>query len=320
MTRRRRIAIAYLFAVPTMLGVVLAQHVAFLRLKHAETGMAQAAEALRECDAAMPLLNAAEVDAQRYLSGGDQGARNSFQDNVARLRVVLGGLHDLTDSPSQSPLARLKPLLAQRIAWLEQMMDKNVRAVQNRTASDSGKPMDDVGKLIAESKAVQQIRFEQQKEATEQNLGLASGLNTFGGLLAAWLVGVAAFLLFHDEKHRAWAGVERRVHTRVLESLPLGVCLSTEGGAILYANHAEEAALGYSQGELIGQNVKRLHASNGESGEPEIEDIIDRLGHTETWPGELAIRRKDGSTSRTAAWIMNMDVAGKLYRVFVHSH
>jgi PAS domain S-box-containing protein len=200
------------------------------------------------------------------------------------------------------------------------MMDKNVRAVQNRTASDSGKPMDDVGKLIAETKTAQQVSFEQQKQAVEQNLGLASGLNTFGGLLAAWLVGVAAFLLFHDEKHRAWAGVERRVHTRVLESLPLGVCLSTEGGAILYANHAEEAALGYGQGELIGQNVKRLHASNGESGEPEIEDIIDRLGHTETWPGELAIRRKDGSTSRTAAWIMNMDVAGKLYRVFVHSH
>ena len=97
MTRRRRIAIAYLFAVPTMLGVVLAQHVAFLRLKHAETGMAQATEALRECDAAMPLLNAAEADAQRYVSGGDQRARNSFQDNVARLRVVLGGLHDLTD-------------------------------------------------------------------------------------------------------------------------------------------------------------------------------------------------------------------------------
>ena len=65
MTQRRRIAIAYLFAVPAVLGVVLSQHVAFVRLKHAGAGMSQASEALRQSNVALSLLNDAEADARR---------------------------------------------------------------------------------------------------------------------------------------------------------------------------------------------------------------------------------------------------------------
>jgi len=319
MTQRRRIAIAYLFAVPTVLGVVLSQHVAFVRVKHAEAGMSQAAEALRECNVAFSLLNGAEAEAQRYVSGGDQESRNSFLDTVVRLRTILQRLREVSDSSSQSQLASLEPLVLKRIGLLQQMIDRKHQALQHRTGLDAGKAPDDIGKLVEEIKTAQQIRLEQQREAVDQSLRFASGVNTFGGFLTIWLVGVAALLLFHDEKRRAWSGMERRVHTRVLETLPLGVSLSTEAGAIVYANQAEEAAFGYDEGELIGQNVTRLHVCGRDGTEPDIEEIIDRLGHAETWSGELTIRKKDGSTARTAAWITNMGVSGKFYRMFVHN-
>ena len=319
MTQRRRIAIAYLFAVPAVLGVVLSQHVAFVRLKHAGAGMSQASEALRQSNVALSLLNDAEAEAQRYVSGGDQGSRDLFLSDVARLHSVLRRLGDLTDSSSQAQLASLEVLVQKRIGLLQQLIDRNNHAPQKRTGLDAGKPTDDIGKLIEEIETTQQIRLEQQREAADQSLRFATGVNIFGGFLTIWLVGVAALLLFHDEKRRAWSGMERRVHTRVLETLPLGVSLSTEAGAIIYANRAEEATFGYDEGELIGQNVTRLHVCGRDGTEPDIEEIIDRLGHAETWSGELTIRKKDGSTARTAAWITNMGVSGKFYRMFVHN-
>jgi hypothetical protein len=96
MTQRRRIAIAYLFAVPAVLGVVLSQHVAFVRVKQAEAGMSRASETLRECNLALSLLNDAEAEMQRYVSGGDQESRKSFLSAVARLRTVLQHLRELT--------------------------------------------------------------------------------------------------------------------------------------------------------------------------------------------------------------------------------
>src|SRR5215831_6929867 len=122
MTQRRRIAIAYLFAVPAVLGVVLSQHVAFVRVKHAEAGISQAAEALREFDVALSLLY--EAEAQRYVSGGDQESRNSFLDAVVRLPTILQRLRELSDSSSQSQLASLEPLVLKRIGLLQQMIDR----------------------------------------------------------------------------------------------------------------------------------------------------------------------------------------------------
>ena len=318
MTQRRRIAIAYLFAVPAVLGVVLTHHIAFVRVKQAEAGMSRASEVLRECNVALALLNEAETEAQRYVSGGDQESRKSFLNAVARLHTVLQHVRELNDSSSQSQLSAVEPLVLKRIGLLQQMIDSNNQVHHKRTGVGAGKAPDEIGKLVEEIQAAQQTRLEQEREAADQSVHFASWVNTFGGLLTIWLVGVAALLLFHDEKRRAWSGVERRVHTRVLETLPLGVSLSTEAGAIVYANHAEEAAFGYDGGELIGQNVIRLHAPGSDGTDPDVEEIIERLGPTESWSGELTIRKKDGSTTRTAAWVMNMGVSGKSYRMFIH--
>lgn len=256
MTQRRRTAIAYLFAVPAVVVIVLIQHVALLRLRHAEAEVAQTAEALRQSEAAF---------AESAAKGADAG----------QVRTA-------SEAQGQSP-----------------------------TASDA--------KTAAETRAAQRTRLGEQKNIADRTVRFAETVNTFGGILAIWLVGVAALLLFHDEKARAWTGVERRVNSRIIETLPLGVCLSTVTGGILFANPAEEAIFGYEREELIGKDVARLHGPLPSDPKLTVEETIDSLGPGQTWSGEVAINQKDGTTLKAQAWIMNMEVAGRLYRLYVHN-
>lgn len=139
----------------------------------------------------------------------------------------------------------------------------------------------------------------------------------YGGFLTVWLIGVAAVLLFHDERTRAWKGVERRVHTRILEELPMGVCLTTGGGTILYSNNAEGAILGYEPGELFAKDVNSFVSST--EAELAFEDLIDRLPPNQTWHGELALTKKDHSFFNVPSWVTNLEVAGKFFRVYIHN-
>ena len=178
--------------------------------------------------------------------------------------------------------------------------------------------LSDIEKTREEINGVQQVRLNQQVAACAARMRVAKALTTYGGGLLIWLVAVGAVLLFYDEKARAWKGVERRVHTKVLQILPLGVTVATDAGIILYANPAEEDLLGYGPGELLGNNAAHLHDLEGPGSERTVNEILDRLGEGKTWEGELPIRKKDGTTLKAPSWVMNLDVPGKVYRVFVH--
>lgn len=321
MTQRRKIAIAYVFAVPVVLAVVLFERIAFLRVDSGEDGMAQAAEVLRDCDLTISLLKEAEL--HRHAASDTAVNMRSYQGAVSQLGDVFQRLRQLTwNEPStRSQFRTLDLLVTERTGLLQSTteLSKNGNpAVQNRAALEAQgqKLSDDIGKLIAEIKTAQQIRWQQQREAAAQSVRLASATVTYGGFLMIWLIGVAAFLLFHDERARVWTGVERRVHTRILEDLPLGVCLTTDAGTILYANRAEDATFGYQSGELIGKNVNGLHPPH--DAEPAVGEVIDRLGPSQIWSGELPLLRKDNTTLRAALWIMNLEVAGEFFRVFIH--
>jgi PAS domain S-box-containing protein len=320
MTQRKKLAIAYVFAVPVVLAVVLLQRLAFLRVDHVDGAMAQATEVLRDCDLTISLLREAEL--RQHDASASAASTGSYQDAVSQLRGVFQRLQLTGNEPStQSQFRTLDLLIEERTGLLQSTIDLNKEgrpAVQNRAALEARgqKLSDDIGKLIAEIKTAQQIRLQQQRQAAAQGLRLASATGTYGGFLMIWLIGLAAFLLFHGERARAWKGVERRFHTRILEDLPLGVCLTTESGTIVYANHAEDDTFGYETGELIGKNVTRLHPSEGT--EPVLREVMDGLGPSQIWSGELARRRKDTTTPNVTSWITNLDVAGKFYRVFIH--
>ena len=326
MSQRRKIAIAYAFAVPVVLVVVLFLHAALLGVSSSANGMVQAAKVMQGTDAALSLLTEAATNAQKYVtSGGDQTWKSAYQDSVSQLRKVLQGIDDETkiDKSVQAKSASLAPLVAKQIILFERSMAaaKKNPSARDKTATnvEDQKLRDDIGKYMAEIKSAQQTRLQQQGEAATRSVRLARMFTTYGGGLVIWLVGLAAFLLFHDEKARVWAGVERRVHTKILQTLPLGVSLATDSGIILYANPAEEALLGYERGELLGNNATLLHDLEGQGGAQTVNEILDWLGAGKTWSGELPVRKKDGTVQKKPSWVMNLDVPGKVYRVFVHN-
>ena len=326
MTQRRKIAIAYVFAVPVVLVIVLYQQVVLFRISSVESGMARSAEVLHETETTFSVLEGAEAAVRRHAVSGSDAFRGTYQKAVTQAQASLQRLRELTkdDPPTQSQLQALEPLVAKRFELLKRLMDSRDQAgvppqQQTDLVLQEQNLMGQIEKLIADVQTAQQVRLQEQTAAGAWSMRVAKMANTFGGFLLVWLVGLAAFLLFHDDKIRKWAGVERRVHTKVLETLPLGVCLTSESGLILYANSAEEALFGYEPGYLVGRNAKDLHG-NGEGGEGEsLGDVFEHLDPLQVWSGDVPIRLKDGTTRRTSTWIRNMEIPGQVYRMIIHN-
>lgn len=322
MTQRRKIAIAYAFAVPVVLVIVLFQHAALFGVSGFESGMAQAAEVLREAESASAMLQDAEAQTRNYSSTvGDE-----YQSTILQLRGDLKQLceHVANQPPLKAKCQALQSLMESQIALFQKSIDLAKReqlSARGRDLQRSDTPnlLSDIDKILADIKSAEQIRLEQQSEAAARSVHLASTFTTYGGGLLIWLIGVAAFLLFHDEKARAWAGVERRVHTKVLEVLPLGVSVTTDAGVILYANSAEESLFGYQPRELIGGSANSLHALDEEEGKNTVTEILGQLGLNKVWSGQLPIRKRDGTIMKAASWIVNLELPGKVYRVFIHN-
>lgn len=197
MTQGKRIAIAYVFAVPVVLAVVLLQRLAFLRVDHVEGAIAQAAEVLRDCDLTISLLR--EAGLRQHDAPDSAASRTSYQDAVSQLRTVFQRLQLTGNEPStQSQFRTLGLLIEERTGLLQSTIDLNKEgrpAVQNRATLEARgqKLSDDIGKLIAEIKTAQQIRL-QQRQAAAQGLRLASATGTYGGflmILAYWAGGLS---------------------------------------------------------------------------------------------------------------------------------
>lgn len=313
MTQGRKIAFAYVLAVPAVLAVVFFERVSLLRVSDSETGMAQSSEVLRNCDLAISVLK--EADLRPVPASGNATVESSPPPSV-QLSDAIQSLHELTrnEAAAQPQLRTVDRLLAERTA-LRQSVGRSGSSspgdeARGRTLANS------IAIVIGEIATAHQIELQQQAEVAGQDVRWANAAVLYGGFLTVWLIGVAAVLLFHDERTRAWKGVERRVHTRILEELPIGVCLTTGAGTILYSNHAEAAILGYEPAELFAKDVN-IFVASAET-EPAFDDLIDRLPANRSWYGELALTKRDRSLLTVASWVTNLEVAGKFFRVYIH--
>ena len=94
-------------------------------------------------------------------------------------------------------------------------------------------------------------------------------------------------LLFHDDRASFRGRIEQRLHSDILESLPLGVCLASESGVILYANPAAESTFGYKPGELVARNVEALQESSEGGSDSRVAEILEQMFGHEIWSGSF---------------------------------
>lgn len=78
-----------------------------------------------------------------------------------------------------------------------------------------------------------------------------------------------------------------------LEAAANGIILVDKDGTILWSNSAFTLMTGYSQDEIVGQNLRLL--KSGEQDQEFYENLWETILEGKVWRGELANRRKDGS-------------------------
>jgi PAS domain-containing protein len=325
MSQKKKIAVAYLFAVPIALAIVFYQQVVLKGAKGSTAELSAAADVIRETDDIFALLRNAQTNAQKYLgSGGSSADIAAYRDSVSELHKVLQRVGEQTkdEQSVQASFKDMSDLVAKQVGLFNQAVaargGKTALSAKIATGQMSQELISGLVKDRTEINAVQRTRLQQQGEASRRNLHQASVATTFGGGVLIWLIGVAAFLLFHEERTRVWAGVERRVHTKILQILPIGISVATDTGVILYTNPAEASLLDRDSEELLGKDATLLHDLEGPKAEPTVKAILTRLESGEVWQGELPVRRKDGAIRNTPSWVMNLEFPGKVYRLFVH--
>jgi len=121
--------------------------------------------------------------------------------------------------------------------------------------------------------------------------------------------GLGLFLTDITEQRK----VEERIRFlgQVLETSPISVIATGEGGDILYVNPATERMFGYEKGGLVGKNPRILNA------DPDADNIQREIFETvlrgEIWRGEILNRRKNGETFYIHASIYQLtDESGNL--------
>ncbi|HUU13304.1 MAG TPA: PAS domain-containing protein [Terriglobia bacterium] len=323
----KKIAIGYLIALPILAIVGLMQSRVFQNFTRVQEQAAHAAETIGEIEAMVASLENATPMSEGGSLGLGAGVVASPEDARAEMRSHLEHVRKLTaPNPRQS----------ERLRVLEALIEKRIQSGEVATTpGNAGKPqakvpktpdagagslVNDIRKIAGEIKAVEFATVKERNALARSLADKASYMTTLWEILALWLVALAALLLYRRSSQQKWEGIERRVNARVLENLPLGVCLTDDHGIILYTNPAEDALLGYKQGELMGRFLANLESQPFEDRDRLAEEIVNHLQAQGSWNGEFVAVRKDRSTFRCRTRAVAMEFPGKQYRLFLQEN
>ena len=320
----KKTAIAYLFALPILVIVSVMQSRIFQDFNSAQQDAARAVETIGEIEAMVTSLeNAAPISEGGTLIPRTGGGA-SPEDTRAGMRTRLESVRKLTaPNPRQSGrLSALEALIEKRLQSREKAAapgDAEKPQAKAPMAADSGEAnlVNDIRMVAREMKAVELAAAKERSALARSLADRASYMTTLWEILALWLVALAALLLYRKSSKQKWEGVERRIKARVLETLPLGVCLTDDHGIILYTNPAEDTLLGYKEGELMGRFLANLESQPFEDRDRLAEEIVNQLQAHGSWSGEFVAVRKDRATFKCRTRAVAMEVPGKQYRIFL---
>jgi PAS domain S-box-containing protein len=328
MIHRRNIAVAYALAIPIFLGALFVELGALYKLNAAEGDVVRAMSASHGFDDLLAGLREAEQAARGYVASGSDDYRLAYGKAAGQVNGTLDRVEEQTrDDPAvpspkaQASLRQLRGATAQRLGVLERAMSaRSTRPKARANASEETREPDSeaaIGKIVAELQGDEQSRAEEEQASALRSAASANTLVKYVGAVTIWMIGVGALLLFHDDRATFRGRIEQRLHSDIVESLPLGVCLASDSGVILYANPAAESSFGYKPGELVARNVEALHESSEAGSDSRVAEILEQMFGHETWSGELSLRTREGEIVRTDSWISSLRVGGKDCRLLV---
>jgi PAS domain S-box-containing protein len=96
---------------------------------------------------------------------------------------------------------------------------------------------------------------------------------------------------------------ELAIQNQILHNMSEGVCLADEAGLIIFNNKAQDEIVGYSAGEMIGNNIALVLGTSPTGATDALHGFRD----------EIEIRRRDGSTITALTQISEISFSGRRY-------
>jgi len=326
----RKLVLGYVVAVPVLIVITIVQFMSVQGVVDAHRRLGMAHDVIQQGDALEGTLFDAELSLKTFLDTRQTDALAAYQAAPARTREILNKLATLTagDAAQRARVKKLDAGVSTRLELFREVLETQTLPPRKPSARQEPAPpsaaeiqgrekMAEVRKTLSEMRRRESDRLPTLIAAAAASVERANRLAPVAGLLAIWMVLFAALLLYRDTTRKAWAGIERRIHTRVIETLPLGVCLADEHGLILYTNPAQDKLFGYDPGGMVGRHLTAAHHSPRGEGDDFFDQAMAELSRQGEWRGDFPARRKNTTTFACVSQAVNMEMGGKVYRLFL---
>lgn len=326
----RRLVLGYIVAIPVLIVITILQFMSVESVVDAYRREGKSLDVIRQSDALMAILAETDVSIRNFSKNRKSEELEPYQAAPSRTREVLDSLAKLTqgDDSQQARVRQLETGVAARLGLYVKQLETqpvtpsrpspsaapvppNEAEVQGETASAG------IARVLAELRRYESDRLPTIAAASRAKVSWANKLAPVAGMLGIWMVLLAALLLYRDTTRRAHAGVERRMQTRIVEKLPLGVCLVDEDGLMLYTNPTQDTLFGYEPGGMVGRHVTSLHSSPRGEGDDVFDRAVEDLRSQGSWRGDFVARRKNMTTFKCLSQAVPVDMSGKSYRLFL---
>ena len=320
----KKIVIAYILAVPVLVVVDALHFTAVQGVVGSHRRVAAASEIVREADAASAALQQARTALGEFVADRPGATLAPYQEAVGKMKKSVQRLVSLAhdDAPEEARAEKLRAAVDKVQEVMQQAVDLHVKQgskpeKQIEFDGQVEKQAELIQPLLAEMKRYEADHLPAFNAAAQATVERVGTLTPFAAVLSIWMVLVAALLLYRDSTRRVWAGVERRIHSRVFEALPFGICLTDEHGLINLTNPAQDSLFGYPQGNLIGRHLSILHNSPRGDGEGLFDQALQEVGQHGQWRGEFPARTRDGKNFNCLCQAATLDLSGKPHRLFL---
>jgi PAS domain S-box-containing protein len=327
----RKLVLAYVAVVPILIVITALQFMSVKGLTEAYRREGKSFEMIREAEKLSTELAGADASHRAYLKTRKDAELAAYEAGPARTGVILARLSDLArdDREQEARVRALEAAVTERFDLYRQQLETqplrgNAPAMRSAPpAPPNGAEVQgeaksaEIAKLVRELRSHEFDRLPALAETSSEKLRRANRLGPVAGVVSVWMVLLATLLLYRDTARRAYAGAERRIQSRIVETLPLGVCVVDETGLVLYTNAAQDSLFGYEAGGMIGHSIASLRNPSRSEGSDVFDRAMDALRSEGSWRGDFIGRRKDMTTFHCVAQAVSMDLAGKPHRLFL---
>ncbi len=326
----RKLVLGYIVIVPVLIVITILQFMSVQGVTDAYQHEGKSFDIIRYAEQLSAAL--AEVDAsfRTFIKSRRDEELRAYEAGPTRTKELIARLSDLTkgDGPQQARVAQLDAAISERFDLYHKGLEAQPRTPPGPAAQKMPAPpneaevqgqakSEEIAKMLGELRSQEFARLPALAAASQDKLVRANRLAPVAGILGIWMVLLAALLLYRDTARRAYAGVERRIQARIVELLPLGVCVVDETGLVLYTNAVQDSLFGYEPGGMIGHHIASLRSPSRGEDIDVFDRAMDDLRSSGSWRGDFVGKRKNTTTFNCVAQAISMDLSGKPHRMFL---